>query len=203
MMEISDVGKRILEEVGAKEIPYTALTKKFKSGENIGSELPMLEQMGLLEQVDGYISLTDVGVKVMRLETKEIPTSIEEELNKAVKLARSIKINKPGAAIKERYSATGVKPKSVSEAKKQRHMALERLKNNPKPAHKEYDEEDVSLEGAEEMVGPENIEQVTSIITCPVFGEIKRLFCEACCEAYSTINSNCTLSESMARRLKL
>ena len=184
-MEITPLGKEILIAIGPDEIALTQLRNKVKN-ELVGAELPLLQNFGLLEEVDGYVCLTDAGVKaaVIIIDGKEIP---EDFMSTFVK-QRNIKIDKPGDAI-SRYSNEGRVPKPLSEAVKKYRSGIERMRNNP------------TMQSAEENKEPELKEiEIAGTINCPIFGKTKQRFCENFCAAW---DNTCSMTQKMIERLGL
>ena len=194
-MEINDRSKEILKVIGAAEKSHSQIQKRFGEDTPIGSDLQLLAQMGVLEEVDGFYSITDAGLKVAALEGTEIPEYLEEELKRQSNLESMIKINKPGVASDAYKRGMGYKKAGLSPAQEKYQAGIRRMLNKESPALIEP-----VLEGAEETKEP------TSVIiapkghnACPIFGNASLNFCISMCAGW---DNGCGVTDKMAERLK-
>lgn len=205
-MEISDRTKKILKGIGAKEITFSALQKKMGEDFPIGADINLLTQLGAVEDVDGYLSVTDLGLQIAVIEGSEIPEELEIALSEANKLASQIKIDKRGEAAKAFDRGKGKTERPISSAKEK---YLQGLKNSSEtnkskqPVASHSDEDETVLEGAEEGREPyqTGIIEVKSAGSnhCPVFGNCSLNFCITMCAGW---DNGCGVTDKMAERLR-
>ena len=208
-MDISNEAKKVLKTIGAREMTFSQLQKKLGESFPLGSETQLLGQMGLLEDVDGYLSVTDVGIKVAALEGNEIPDGIEGEMNSAIQQAKTVKIDKPGEAEAKYRQGVGVKEPTENDALRQYKEGIKRGgyvpqvgKQQPQGETSDADSpEEPVLEAAEELQEPEGIREVktTGSNNCPVFGNVSLNFCITMCAGW---DNGCGVTDKMAERLK-
>lgn len=218
-MDISNDQKAVLKAIGAKEMTFSQLQRKLGENFPVGSEIQVLGQMGLVEEADGYLFVTDVGIRVAAIEGNEIPERLEQEMNATVKQAGEIKIQKPGEAMADYRKGAGIKDPDENEAMRQYREGLARQQGkpvNPRSARYEpagdtedaehpegpADEEEVVkpvLEAAEEHREPEAVREIRGHNACPIFGSASINFCVAMCAGW---DNGCGVTDKMAERMK-
>ena len=178
-MEISELGKKILKSIGPAEIAFSSLIKKVKD-EGVGSELPLLQSLKLLDDIDGYITLTDLGIKVAALDDNEIPDSMLQENSNSQKF----QIHKPGDLSSRRTNTQSRSPRLPN-----------KIKTKPPIA-------EPAKEG--ESPNPESvIQMISGLRNCPVFGKANTKFCVTFCLAWSAESDGCSLNDKTAERVKI
>jgi hypothetical protein len=205
-MEITDKSKQLLKAIGAKEITFSGLQKKMGEDTQIGANVSLLTQIGAIEDVDGYLSLTDFGLQIAVLEGSEIPEELETALSEANKIASEIKIDKKGEAARAFNKGKGKTDKPLSIAKEKYQQGLSRRSETAKskqPIANHGEEDETVLEGAEEGKEPEDtgIIEVKSAGSnhCPVFGNCSLNFCITMCAGW---DNGCSITDKMAERLR-
>lgn len=209
-MEISNEAKKVLKTIGAREMTFSQLQKKLGEAFPLGSETQLLGEMGLLEDVDGYLSVTDVGIKVAALDGNEIPDGIEDEMNSAIQQAKKVKIDKPGEAEAKYRQGVGAKEPVENDALRQYKEGIARKngyvpqvgKQQPQGETSDADSpEETVLEAAEELQEPEGIREVKTAGSnhCPIFGNAGLNFCITMCAGW---DNGCGVTDKMAERLK-
>lgn len=189
---------------------FSQIQKKLGESFPLGSETQLLGQMGLLEDVDGYLSVTDVGIKVAALEGNEIPDGVEDEMNSAIQQAKRVKIDKPGEAEAKYRQGVGVKEPVENDAIRQYKEGIARKsgyvpqvgKQQPQGETSDADSpEEPIMEAAEELKEPEGIIEVKTAGRnhCPVFGNTSLNFCITMCAGW---DNGCGVTDKMAERLK-
>lgn len=182
-MEITKLGKEILQILLLRDIVTSELQKKFGEDNPIGSEVSQLAQMALLDEVDGTVSITEVGLLAASIDSgTEIPDNLQGAINREIAKQNKIRIDKPGSA-KEKYLRSIGKPT--------KEYIYTKSKLEPQGDYSE--KEEIILVDKKEP-------QQNMIVICPVFGKANNLFCLMLCLANT--ESGCTLSEKSAERLK-
>ncbi len=207
-MEISSTAKQIVKAIGARELTFSQLQRVFGEEKPIGADLQLLEQMGIVESLEGYITVTDVGLKIVNLEGNEISEELTLELGEANRKRSEIKINKPGEALRKYKSSMGESGKKDTTAMEKYKAGIARNKaarESPKAKQPEgdfRDEDEPALEGAGEGIESENVTTLTSktIVNCPIFSKASASFCNTMCAGF---DNGCSVTEKMAERLRV
>jgi len=211
-MEVSNEQKSVLKAIGAKEVTFSQLQRKLGENFPVGAEVQILGQMGLVEEADGYLFVTDVGIKVASIEGNDIPDTLEAEMNASVQKAGAIIIDQPGDAQAKYRKGVGIEEQPESDAKRQYREGRARQQGKPvrqKPSRYEPQSdttdgdqpEEPLLEAAEENEEPTEIIEVRSQgeTACPIFGKASLKFCTAMCAGW---DNGCGVTDKMAERLK-
>jgi len=210
-MDITERAKQILKDIGAREKSFSQLQKKFGEDTPIGADVQLLTQLGALEDVDGFLSLTDVGLKLATIDGTEIPEKIESALAEFAHKRDQIKIDKKGDAARTFRRGKGIKIESGSSTVEKYKQGLERAaasenQRSIQPIGDHSEEGEPALEGAEEAEEPTEVRVITSsidsLIECPVFGESPKMFCTMFCGAYNQTLGKCTMTPKMVKGLQ-
>lgn len=225
MAEISVEGKQVLKTIGSGELTFSQIQKKLGENFPVGAEVGLLGQMGLLEEVDGYLSVTDVGIKVAAIEGTEIPERLESEMVATIKQAQGVVINKPGEAEAQYRKGAGITEPTETDAMRQYKEGLARQQGKPVNARSARyepqgstsdgdlpEEDEPIVEAAEELEAPKQVLEVRAASTsvsessalckCPVFGKANINFCTIACLFYKKSIQSCDMDERLAERMK-